>query len=159
MGSSNFHLPVKSQQNPCHWLLASAANQDEAEGDDDGICVQAEPCIYLLSTLDSKIHYHWSNSFSETYFPLFNHEMICTSAFDQHNTKSAFSEHKTSCWAFLRVSFQFQSLWSERWLVCLCHHPSSTRHPLKMSENAEHADKNVEIWKVSCWKRLQKFQA
>ena len=52
------------------------------------------------------------------------------------------------CWAFLRVYFQFQSLWSERWLVYLCHHPSSTHHPLKMSENAEHADKNVEIWKV-----------
>ena len=51
-------------------------------------------------------------------------------------------------WAFFRVYFQFQSLWSERWLVYLCHHPSSTHHPLKMSENAEHADKNVEIWKV-----------
>ena len=51
-------------------------------------------------------------------------------------------------WAFFRVCFQFQSLWSERWLVYLCHHPSSTHHPLKMSENAEHADKNVEIWKV-----------
>ena len=44
--------------------------------------------------------------------------------------------------------FHFQSLWSERWVVYLCSHPSSTHHPLKMSENAEHADKNVEIWKV-----------
>merc|ERR1719249_206037 len=32
--------------------------------------------------------------------------------------------------------------------VEICYHPSSTHHPLKMSENAEHADKNVEIWKV-----------
>ena len=74
--------------------------------------------------------------------------MICTSAFDQHNTKMCIFMAQNPCWAFLRVYFQFQSLWSERWLVYLCHHPSSTHHPLKMSENAEHADKNVEIWKV-----------
>ena len=55
MDPPNFHS-VKSQQNPCHRLLASAADQDEAEGDYDGICVQAEPCLYLLSSLDSKIH-------------------------------------------------------------------------------------------------------
>ena len=135
MGPPNVHN-VKSHQNPCHhWLLASAPDQDEAEGDDDGVCVQTELCLHLLSPLDSKINYHRPNSFNKTYSLLFNHEMIYTSAFDKILKKK---------------NVNFQSLWSERWrLVYLCFHPSSTHHPLKMSENAEHADKNVEIWKVS----------
>jgi len=78
----NIHHATAQQNFPyCHRFLAFAAHQDEAEGDDDGLCVQAELNLYLFPPLDSKIHYHRPNGFGETYSLLLNHQTIYTSAF------------------------------------------------------------------------------
>jgi hypothetical protein len=47
MDPPNFHS-VKSQQIPCHRLLASAADQDEAEGDDMAF-VYKQNLVYIYS--------------------------------------------------------------------------------------------------------------
>ena len=134
MDPPDFHTASTLQQvfAHCHRLLASVADQDEAEGDHDGICVQAELCLYLLPS-HTKIHFPRPNSPAESLVLLLTITRwvhICIWPNFQH-----------------LKTLQFQSLWSARWLVYLFH-PSSTHHPIKMSENAEHADKNVEIWKV-----------
>ena len=67
MDPPDFHTASTLQQDfaHCHRLLASVADQDEAEGDHDGICVQAELCLYLLPS-HTKIHFPRPNSSAES---------------------------------------------------------------------------------------------